>query len=85
MVPCIGEVTESPVAAAPDFFLSRFGFFCAPAPAAAPAAKPAGSTTSMRRPPTSTVTACRSSASKVSASPVYGGIWLSNSVSIHDV
>ena len=82
MVPCIGEVTLSPLAAAPDFFFSRLGFFCAPAPAAAPAANPAGSTTSSRRPPTSTVTAWRSPASRASLSPEYGGIWLSNSVSI---
>src|SRR5699024_6806268 len=63
------EVNESPLTAAPDFL---------PAPRlvflelCVPASSPAGSTTSSRRPSTSTVTRSRSPASAVSWAPEYG-------------
>ena len=85
MVPCIGEVRESPLAAAPAFLpFSRFGFFApAAAPAPAAAAKLEGRTASIRRPPTSTVTAF---SPLLAPGPVgHAAVrlsWLSNSVSI---
>src|SRR5690606_37348249 len=86
MVPCIGEVTESPVAAEAALRPPARLAFLAPPPPLPAAARPAGRTTSSRRPPTSTVTLWRSSASGASArSPAYGGIWLSKSVSIQVV
>src|SRR4051794_34633078 len=93
IVPCIGEVRESPEAA--EILVQparRDGFFFpAAAPATATAApptapRPAGSTTSSRLPPTSTVTFSRSPSSAGSPSgPSYGVSWLSYSVSIHRV
>jgi hypothetical protein len=65
MVPCMGEVTASPLTPAPDR-LSRIGLRAAAGWAAPVAARPAGSRTSRRRPPTSTVTARRSSGSGAS-------------------
>src|SRR5215211_8114172 len=86
MVPCMGEVRESPDVADPLPALParRAGFFfelpaAAPPAATAEAPRPAGSTTSRRLPPTSTVTFSRSPGSGASAAgPSYGGIWLSN-------
>ena len=67
-VPCMGEVTASPDAAAPAFLpAARFGFFAPPAGPAARPPRPAGMTTSRRLPPTSTTTLWRSPASSASA------------------
>ena len=79
MVPCIGEVRESPEAAAPlRFPLPRFGALTGPA-----APRPAGIVTSKRFPPTSTTSVTRGAASSpTSAEPLNGGMSLSNSVSI---
>ncbi len=67
-VPCIGEVTASPLAAAPAFLpAARLGFLAPPPPPAEIAPSPPGSTTSSRLPPTSTTTDCRSSGSAASA------------------
>ena len=67
MVPCIGAVSESPEAAAPDLPPpDRLGaFFCAAATAAAATERRGrrAATTSRRLPPTSTTTVWRSSAS----------------------
>ena len=64
MVPCMGEVTASPEAAPPAFLADRFGLALPAVPPPAPPSdsppSPAGRTTSRRRPPTSTVTFCRS-------------------------
>ncbi len=69
MVPCMGEVTESPEAAAPAFLAERLAFVADPPPPAPTESppSPAGRTTSRRLPPTSTVTRCRSPASSASA------------------
>src|SRR4051812_34455754 len=77
IVPCIGDVTASPDAAAPAFLPPERRGRLAATPATAPATipSPAGSTTSSRFPPTSTVTDCRSAASgAAAAAPAYGGI-----------
>src|SRR5918993_1526458 len=83
MVPCIGLVTASPLAAAPALPPAlRLGFL---APAVGPPTsppRPPGSTTSSRLPPTSTVTRCRSATSSSSGdAPAYGSIAFSKSVS----
>src|SRR6266568_4000759 len=87
MVPCIGAVSESPDASAPDFRpADRFGaVFLAPPPPP-PVPNPAGSDTSSRLPATSTTTVSRSPASSAAvAAPAKGAISLTNSVSIQRV
>src|SRR3546814_15431261 len=78
IVPCMGEVTESPEAAAPAFFAVPFGFLApaaAPPPARPP--RPPGTTPSRRPPPTSTATFWPSAGTSASpASPEQGGYQL---------
>ncbi|SKW33928.1 Uncharacterised protein [Mycobacteroides abscessus subsp. abscessus] len=93
-MPCIGAVTESPVAAPPPWppRLRALGFlrttpFAAPPPPP-PSEMSPGSETSRRRPPTSTTSFWRGRASSSSAaSPpaVNGSMVLFHSVSIQRV
>ena len=94
MVPCIGAVSESPEAAAPALLPpERFGRLLLRRAAAAPPPprdSPPGRDTSRRLPPTSTTIVCRSATSSSSPSAAagpaaYGGMVLSNSVSIQRV
>ena len=88
IVPCIGVVRASPEAAAPALPPpDRLGAFFLAAPPSPPRFSPPGRITSRRLPPTSTTTLWRSPAgSGASATtPAYGGMSLTNSVSIQRV